>query len=193
MSGRSTRPLSHDSGRHGPAPAPCLEYLTGGTLPSVETSRCAPRPSHRGRTHRLGHDVPGHRPLNSRRPTALRRHGARPACRPPFARVRRRCPAATGGGGHRAGPVPSAVLFPLIFLARLRAAGGLASTLQATSPFAVMARAWLVIRERPCVVRIAAVVGLVGVALLVLRAPALSASLWIAAASARLPCRRSGS
>lgn len=50
--------------------------------------------------------------------------------------------------------------------------GGLAATVQATSPLAVMALAWLMLREPPGPVRIAAaLVGLVGVALLVLRSP----------------------
>ena len=75
------------------------------------------------------------------------------------------------------------LFFPLIFLAAYELPGGLASTLQATSPFAVMALAWLIIRERPGVVRIgAAGVGLVGVALLVLRAPGSASALGIAAA-----------
>ncbi len=65
-----------------------------------------------------------------------------------------------------------AMFFPLIFLAAYHLPGGLAATLQATSPLAVMAIAWLVIGERAGVVRVAAaLVGLVGVALLVLRNP----------------------
>jgi probable blue pigment (indigoidine) exporter len=64
------------------------------------------------------------------------------------------------------------MFFPLLFLAAYRLPGGLASTLQATSPLAVMALAALVIGERAGVARIAAAgVGLVGVALLVLRSP----------------------
>ena len=65
-----------------------------------------------------------------------------------------------------------AMFFPLIFLAAYHLPGGLAATLQASSPLAVMAIAWLVIGERAGVVRVAAaVVGLVGVTLLVLRNP----------------------
>jgi probable blue pigment (indigoidine) exporter len=64
------------------------------------------------------------------------------------------------------------MFFPLIFLAAYHLPGGLAATLQATSPLAVMAIAWPVIGERPPFIRIgAALVGLVGVALLVLRSP----------------------
>jgi probable blue pigment (indigoidine) exporter len=64
------------------------------------------------------------------------------------------------------------LFFPLIFLAAYHLPGGLAATLQATSPLAVMAIAWPVIGERPPAVRIgAALVGLVGVALLVLQNP----------------------
>jgi probable blue pigment (indigoidine) exporter len=64
------------------------------------------------------------------------------------------------------------LFFPLLFLAAYRLPGGLASTLQATSPLAVMALAALVIGERAGVSRVAAAgVGLVGVTLLVLRTP----------------------
>jgi probable blue pigment (indigoidine) exporter len=64
------------------------------------------------------------------------------------------------------------LFFPLIFLAAYHLPGGLAATLQATSPLAVMAIAAMVIGERAGVVRVgAAVVGLVGVTLLVLRNP----------------------
>jgi probable blue pigment (indigoidine) exporter len=62
--------------------------------------------------------------------------------------------------------------FPLLFLAAYHLPGGLAATLQATSPLAVMAIAWPVIGERPAAVRVgASLVGLAGVALLVLRSP----------------------
>lgn len=62
--------------------------------------------------------------------------------------------------------------FPLIFLAAYHLPGGLAATLQATSPLAVMAIAWPLIGERPPLVRVgAAVIGILGVALLVLRNP----------------------
>lgn len=64
------------------------------------------------------------------------------------------------------------LFFPLIFLSAYHLPGGLAATLQATSPLAVMAIAWPVIGERPAAFRIgAALVGLVGVGLLVLRSP----------------------
>ena len=64
------------------------------------------------------------------------------------------------------------LFFPLIFLAAYHLPGGLAATVQAASPLAVMALALPIIRERPGAVRIgAALVGLVGVALLVLRSP----------------------
>ena len=64
------------------------------------------------------------------------------------------------------------LFFPLLFLAAYRLPGGLASTLQATSPLAVMALAALLIGERAGTARlVAAGVGVVGVALLVLRSP----------------------
>jgi probable blue pigment (indigoidine) exporter len=64
------------------------------------------------------------------------------------------------------------MFFPLLFLAAYRLPGGLASTLQATSPLAVMALAALLIGERAGAARVAAAgVGVVGVALLVLRSP----------------------
>lgn len=64
------------------------------------------------------------------------------------------------------------MFFPLIFLAAYHLPGGLAATLQATSPLAVMALAWPMIGERPARIRvIAALVGIVGVGLLVLRSP----------------------
>ena len=62
--------------------------------------------------------------------------------------------------------------FPLIFVSAYGLPGGLAATIQALSPLAVMAIAWLLIAERPAPYRVvAAVVGIVGVALLVLRSP----------------------
>lgn len=64
------------------------------------------------------------------------------------------------------------LFFPLIFLAAYHLPGGLAATLQATSPLAVMAIAWPLIGERPAGIRVlAALVGIGGVALLVLRNP----------------------
>ena len=46
------------------------------------------------------------------------------------------------------------LFFPLIFLAAYHLPGGLAATVQATSPLAVMAMAWPLIRERPGLVRV---------------------------------------
>lgn len=64
------------------------------------------------------------------------------------------------------------LFFPLIFLAAYHLPGGLAATIQALSPLAVMALAWPLIAERPTAVRVAAaLIGLAGVALLVLRNP----------------------
>ena len=64
------------------------------------------------------------------------------------------------------------LFMPLIFLAAYHLPGGLAATLQATSPLAVMALAAGLLNERPGLVRVgAALVGLVGVALLVLQSP----------------------
>ncbi|WP_209718274.1 EamA family transporter [Marmoricola sp. OAE513] len=75
------------------------------------------------------------------------------------------------------------LFFPLIFLSAYHLPGGLAATLQATSPLAVMALAWPLIGERPAGVRVgAALVGLVGVALLVLRSPGHVDGLGLAAA-----------
>jgi probable blue pigment (indigoidine) exporter len=75
------------------------------------------------------------------------------------------------------------MFFPLLFLAAYRLPGGLASTLQATSPLAVMALAALVIGERAGRRRIvAAAVGLAGVSLLVLRSPGHLDPLGLAAA-----------
>ena len=75
------------------------------------------------------------------------------------------------------------LFFPLIFLAAYHLPGGLAATLQAISPLAVMGVAWVVIHERPGVVRIgSAVVGLAGVGLLVLRSPGTVDALGLAGA-----------
>jgi probable blue pigment (indigoidine) exporter len=64
------------------------------------------------------------------------------------------------------------LFFPLIFLAAYHLPGGLAATLQATSPLAVMALAAGMLHERAGAVRIgAALVGIVGVAFLVLEPP----------------------
>ena len=65
-----------------------------------------------------------------------------------------------------------ALFFPLIFVAAYYLPGGLAATVQASSPLAVMALAWLVIGERAAPARIgAALIGLAGVTLLVLKSP----------------------
>ena len=70
------------------------------------------------------------------------------------------------------GLVNVALFFPLIFVSAYYLPGGLASTVQATSPLAVMGVAWLLIGERPGLARImAAIIGLGGVTLLVLRSP----------------------
>ncbi len=75
------------------------------------------------------------------------------------------------------------LFFPLIFLSAYHLPGGLASTVQAVSPLAVMALAWPLIRERPTALRVAAgFVGLAGVALLVLRSPGGADAVGLAAA-----------
>ncbi len=62
--------------------------------------------------------------------------------------------------------------FPLIFVSAYYLPGGLAATIQALSPLAVMGIAWLLIGERAGVLRVlAALVGLTGVAFLVLGSP----------------------
>ncbi|MBC2962538.1 EamA family transporter [Nocardioides deserti] len=64
------------------------------------------------------------------------------------------------------------IFFPLLFLAAYRLPGGLAATLQATLPLAVMALAYAALGERASGRGVAAaVVGLAGVALLVLGSP----------------------
>lgn len=64
------------------------------------------------------------------------------------------------------------LFFPLVFLGAYRLPGGLAATLQAVSPLVVMALAVLILGERPGVRAVlAGLVGLLGVGLLVLRAP----------------------
>ncbi|GEP39725.1 ABC transporter permease [Nocardioides psychrotolerans] len=75
------------------------------------------------------------------------------------------------------------LFFPLVFLAAYELPGGLAATLQATMPLAVMAVAWTLLRERPGTARVAAaLVGIVGVALLVLRSPGQVSELGLLAA-----------
>jgi probable blue pigment (indigoidine) exporter len=64
------------------------------------------------------------------------------------------------------------LFFPLVFLAAYHLPGGLAATVQAASPLAVMALALPLLRERPGATRVVAgLVGLTGVGLLVLRSP----------------------
>jgi probable blue pigment (indigoidine) exporter len=75
------------------------------------------------------------------------------------------------------------VFFPLLFLAAYHLPGGLAATMQASSPLAVMAVALWLLRERPGRARVVgALVGLVGVSLLVLRAGATLDAVGLAAA-----------
>ncbi|WP_188111261.1 EamA family transporter [Nocardioides antri] len=62
--------------------------------------------------------------------------------------------------------------FPLVFIAGEHLPSGLAATMTATSPLVVMGLAWAAVREPAGTVRVtAAVAGLLGVALLVLRSP----------------------
>ncbi|MFC5730415.1 MULTISPECIES: EamA family transporter [Nocardioides] len=69
------------------------------------------------------------------------------------------------------GVINVGAFFALIFVAAYRLPGGLAATLTATSPLLVALIAWLLIRERPTPGAIVgAVLGVLGVALLVLRA-----------------------
>jgi probable blue pigment (indigoidine) exporter len=69
------------------------------------------------------------------------------------------------------GVVNIGLFFPLLFLGAYHLPGGLAATMQATSPLAVMTLARVLVRERAGVARVvASVVGLVGVGLLVLQA-----------------------
>jgi probable blue pigment (indigoidine) exporter len=68
------------------------------------------------------------------------------------------------------GTVNISAFFALIFVAAHRLPGGLAATLTATSPIAVVLFAWWLVAERPRPATLAgAVVGAAGVALLVLR------------------------
>ena len=68
------------------------------------------------------------------------------------------------------GALNFSIFFSLVFVAAYRLPGGLASTITATSPIAVMLHAWALAGERPHRASlVAAVVGAGGVALLVLR------------------------
>lgn len=69
------------------------------------------------------------------------------------------------------GVVNVGAFFALIFVAAYRLPGGLAATLTATTPFVVAVLAWVLVKERPTThVLAGAALGVVGVALLVLRA-----------------------
>lgn len=71
------------------------------------------------------------------------------------------------------GTLTMGLFFGLLFVAAYRLPGGLASTVTAMSPLAVMALAAALIRERPTTQAVAGgVVGVLGVALLVLRSDA---------------------
>jgi probable blue pigment (indigoidine) exporter len=75
------------------------------------------------------------------------------------------------------------LFFPLLFLAAYELPGGLASTVQALSPLAVMAIALPLIGERPGARRVlAGLVGVAGVGLLVLRAGSLISPVGLLAA-----------
>lgn len=99
--------------------------------------------------------------------------------------VRRRLP--QGSWWWRAavlGVVNIGAFFPLLFLAAYHLPGGLAATMQAGSPLVVIGFALWLLRERPGRARVVgAVVGLMGVALLVLRAGAAVDLVGLAAAA----------
>jgi probable blue pigment (indigoidine) exporter len=77
------------------------------------------------------------------------------------------------------------VFFVLIYIAAQRLPTGLAATLTATSPIAMMLLAWPMIRERPRAASLAgAGIGLVGVALLVLRGGVVADGIGVAASVA---------
>lgn len=68
------------------------------------------------------------------------------------------------------GVINIGVFFVLIFVAAYRLPGGLAATLTATTPFVVAVLAWSLVRERPTPgALLGALLGVAGVALLVLR------------------------
>ena len=87
--------------------------------------------------------------------------------------LRRRLP--VGGWWWRSlvlGVANIGLFFPLIFLAAYHLPGGLAATIQAASPLAVMAVAAAALHEHAGALRVGGgLIGLVGVALLVLRSP----------------------
>lgn len=81
------------------------------------------------------------------------------------------------------GTINVSAFFGLLFVVSYRLPGGMAATLTATSPLAIMGLAWLLAGDRPRVVSLAAaVVGIAGVALLVLRSPAVVDPVGVAAA-----------
>jgi probable blue pigment (indigoidine) exporter len=86
-----------------------------------------------------------------------------------------------------------AAFFVLVYLAAYRLPGGVAATLTATSPVVVMLLAWLLAGERPrAAAVVAAAVGVLGVALLVLRGGAVLDPLGVAAALGAVLCSSLG-
>lgn len=82
------------------------------------------------------------------------------------------------------GTLTIGLFFPLIFLAAYHLPGGLAATLQATSPLVVMALALGLLAERASTGQVVgALAGLVGVGLLVLRSPGGADAVGLAAAA----------
>ncbi|MFC6153017.1 DMT family transporter [Nocardioides yefusunii] len=83
--------------------------------------------------------------------------------------------------------------FPLIYLSAYGLPGGLAGTIQALLPLAVMASAFVLVRERPTVNRlVGGVVGLVGVALMVLGTTTGITALGLFGAFASIACTSIG-
>lgn len=83
--------------------------------------------------------------------------------------------------------------FALVFVAAYRLPGGVAATLTATAPLAVMLLAWALAGERPAALSLAAgVVGLTGVGVLVLRGGVVLDPLGVLAALAAVACSSLG-
>lgn len=83
------------------------------------------------------------------------------------------------------GTINIGAFFGLLFVVSYRLPGGMAATLTATSPLAIMGLAWLLAGDRPRIVSLAgAVVGIAGVALLVLRSPSAVDAVGVTAALA---------
>ena len=81
------------------------------------------------------------------------------------------------------GTVNFSAFFGLLFVTSFRLPAGIASTLTATAPLAIMGFAWLLVGERPRFASVAAAsVGVAGVALLVSQAPSGVDPLGVAAA-----------